>query len=47
MGFPRQEYWIFHDPVIEPASPPALASGFFTTDKLGKPALYLKVLKSS
>ena len=45
MGFPRQEYWsglpcppvgALPDPGIEPASP-ALASGFFTTEPLGKP----------
>ena len=45
MGFPRQEYWSglpfpslgdLPDPGIEPTSP-ALAGGFFTTERPGKP----------
>ena len=45
MGFPRQEYWSellfpspgdLPNPEIEPL-PPALASGFFTTEPAGKP----------
>ena len=45
MGFPRQEYWSgllfpspgdISDPGIEPL-PPALPSGFFTTEPSGKP----------
>ena len=47
MGFPRKEYWpgllfpppgTLPDPRIEPLSPvfPALASGFFTIEPLGK-----------
>ena len=45
MGYPRQEYWSglpfpppgdLPHPGIEPESP-ALVSGFFTTESLGKP----------
>ena len=43
MGFTRQEYWSglpFHSPGDLPTYPYlfALASGFFTTEPLGKPA---------
>ena len=49
MEFPRQEYWSglprpslgdLPNPGIEPVSP-ALASGFFTTEPLGKPEILL------
>ena len=53
MGFSRQECWSglpfpspgdLPDPGIEPV-PPALASGFFTTEPCGKPKLKIKVRK--
>ena len=52
VGFPRQEYWNglpllssgdLPDPEIEPTSP-ALAGGFFTTELLGKPGGWLRLL---
>ena len=49
MGFPRQEYWSelpFPPPGNRPDSriEPALASGFFTTEPLGKPILVYQTL---
>ena len=54
VGFPRQEYWSrlpfatpgdLLDPGIKPRSP-ALASGFFTTEPLGKPMSILQIRKT-
>ena len=52
MGFSRPDYWNglpfaspgdLPDPGIKPTSP-ALAGGFFTTEPLGKPCLFLVLL---
>ena len=54
MGFSRQEYWSgllflpprdLPDTGTEPAPPvfPALADGFFTTELLGKPMMWLRL----
>ena len=58
MGFSRQEYWSglpfsppgdLPDPGIEPASSafPALAGGFFTTVRPGKPVIVLNAAELS
>ena len=52
MGFPRREYWSglpfaspedLLNPGIEPASPPALADIFFTTEPPGNPSINIVV----